>query len=94
MDSERAPPNERGGERGEEGPSCRGLFRPLGPRLPVDICRFDIIRREDVHMSTVWPFLIKTVKLSPKTAVDSNRAGVHTALGPQRGFNFGLLADP
>ena len=64
------------------------------PRLPVDICRFDIIRREDVHMSTVWPFLIKTVKLSPKTAVDSNRAGVHTALGPQRGFNFGLLADP
>ena len=69
-----------------------GLAGP--PPGVVDISRFDIIRREDVHMSTVWPFLIKTVKLSPKTAVDTTRLGVHTALGPQRGFNFGLSADP
>ena len=59
------------------------------PPRDVDIWAFDIIRRKGVHMSTVSRFWVDSCKLSQKTAVDTNRVGVHTALGPQRGVNFG-----
>jgi hypothetical protein len=61
------------------------------PPRDVDIWAFDIIRRKGVHMSTVSRFWVDSCKLSQKTAVDTNRVGVHTALGPQRGVNFGPL---
>ena len=86
VDSERAPPNVRGGGQSLISDPLAG---PPDPPRDVDIWAFDIIRRKGVHMSTVSRFWVDSCKLSQNTAVYTNRVGVHTALGPQRGVNFG-----
>ena len=93
MDSEKAPPNEPRGRQKLE----NMLFERVGRirRTVGWTSLLDINKAERVHMSTVWPFFyIKSVKLSAKTAVDSNRGWCPQAVWPERGFNFGLLADP